>query len=358
MNPAILLQSIAENHPPQNAVENAERMAGHYRRMRLLHPDGTWVSPLLARLGTELLPQAVSTAEIHAFLRKMLDLQLLNPFFAAVLEQSMAQRFPQLEQAVRTEGRSVIPDAVALAMALDRLTRACRRDSRIWAECRHLLKRALHQTGAWRKASFFLRIKAASVDPVAYFCIRAHDRPPEALGLDSGSRWLQVNILQAVWVDFCSGYRANAAAGWILARHKPGRRTPDPATGAGPNGWSPDGQAICLHPPFPKEWADLYQIWNMAFVSQMPEFPYVAATLLIPEVAGYAAAPAAYMYSRVIALNLFLAWLLMDRAAQAETRPRHLPWNDPVLTHCWGACARASSRQYRALVRQARPAPP
>ena len=354
MNPDSLPHILAPFFLPPSPPDLAERMAAHFRKWRLLRPDGSWASPLLAQLGPELLPASVPPDDARAFLRRALDLLLLNPFFADFLEQALACRFPLLENTTRTEGARVLPDALALALALDRLTRACRRDFRVWAECRLLLNRVLHQSGALRKASLFLRVKAVSVDPVAYFCIRAHQRPPHALGRSSGSRILQMNILEAVFVDLCEGFRDNAHAGWILARHKPGRRSPDPASGAGPNAWSPDEQAICLRPPFPKEWADLYQIWNMAFVSQMPEFPYVATPLMVPAVADYATAPDAYMYSRVIALHLFLAWLIFDRAESPNHRPRRQPWNDPSLSRLWGACARQSALRYRVLVRNAR----
>ena len=358
MNPNALLQTISRFVLSASPDVLAERLAAHYRKWRLLLPDGSWASPLLARLAPELLPPSIPPEEVRNFIQRSLDLLLPNPFFSDFLDQALSRRFPRLETAAQTEGSRVLPDALALAMALDRLTRACRRDFRVWADCRLLLNRALRLSSARRNASLFLRAKAASVDPVAYFCIRAHDRPPHALGLDSGSRWLQLNILEAVLVDLREGFRDNARAGWILALHKPGRRTPDPATGAGPNSWSPDAQAICLHPPLPKARADLYQLWNLAFVSQLPEFPYAAAPLLIPAVANYSDAPEAYMYSRVVALHLFLAWMLMDRADSPDARPRRLPWNDPGLTRLWGACARAAALQYRDLVRAARRQPP
>ena len=360
MSPTLFLHTLADFILSASPEGLAERLAAHYRKWRLMLPDGSWASPLLARLGPELLPAAVPPDDVRVFLRNALDLLLRNPLFADFLEQALSRRFPQLETAAQAEGRRVLPDVLALALALDRLTRACRRNFRVWAECRRLLNRALRQSRAWRKTSLFLRAKAASVDPVAFFCIRAHDRPPQALGPDSGSRWLQVNILEAVLVDLCEGFRDNARAGWILARHKPGRRTPDPATGAGPNTWSADAQAICLHPPLPQAWADLYQLWNMAFVSQLPESPYALAKLLVPAVAHYADAPEAYMYSRVIALHLFLAWMAMDRAESPDARLRHLPWNDPGLTRLWGACARAAALRYRDLVRcaSASPLPP
>ena len=357
MNPSPLLQPIESFFLSDPRANLAERMAAHYRKWRLLLPDGSWSSPLLAQIGPELLPPAVSADDALAFLRRALDVLLINPCFSEFLEQALARPFPLLENAARAEGSRVLPDALALAMALDRLTSSCRRDFRVWAECRRLLRRALRQSGALRKASLFLRVKAASVDPVAYFCIRAHLRPPQALGRSSGSRMLQANILEAVIVDLFEGFRDNARAGWILALHKTGRPSPNPATGAGPNSWSPDAQAICLRPPFPREWANLYQIWNMAFVSQMPEFPYVASTLMAPAVADYAATPEAFMYSRVAALHLFLAWLLLDRAESPDARPRRLPWNDPGLTRLWGACALDAALRYRDLVRNARSRP-
>ena len=72
----------------------------------------------------------------------------------------------------------------------------------------------------------------------------------------------------------------------------------DIRTGAGPTRFSEDGQRIEFRPPLPRQWADLYQTWNMAFISKYPDFPFFMAKLLIPSVSGYQGRPENYLYPR------------------------------------------------------------
>jgi hypothetical protein len=333
-----------------DATEIPRRMADHYRTLHLLQPDGRWVYPLPEDHEKQLLPVAVTESDCHEFIRNMLDCSLQNPFFEKFLEQAVTRRFPVLEHRLHTEGNTVLPDALAFAMVLERLTRRCYDDFRFLEECRTVIGQALHHTGAFKRSPLFYRIKLRSIDPVVYFLIRAHKRPPEKLGNGSGSRWLQVNILEAVFSDMLMGLSDNARAGWILARHKAGRRNEDPRTGAGSNYWSADRKAICLRHPFHKSWVDLYQIWNMAFVSKMDDLPYVITKLLIPGVSAYAGHPGAYMYSRIIALYLYMAFFCLDRNRRLNLNIPLLQWYDPSLTRFWGACAGEAATEYNALV--------
>ena len=346
-----LLRRILSCLTPYDATEMAHRMAGHYQTLHLLDSEGNWVSPLLESRSKELLPGYVTMTECEGFLQQMMEFSLRNPFFASFLDQAATMRFPILEEKFRAEGATVIPDALAFAMALDRITRACCDDFRILESCYKITKKALRQTGAFRRAPFFYQTKMRSIDPVIYFTIQAHKRPPEKLGKGSASRFLQINILEAVLSDLLMGLNNNAKAGWVLAVHKAGNRKVDLRNGAGPNYWSADGRTICLRHPFQKTWADLYQLWNMAFVSKIEEFPYVISKLLIPEVSGYANQPDTYMYKRIIALYLFMAWCFFDRSHRLTHHLPLLQWYDPSLTRFWGKYAREAALRYTTMVR-------
>ena len=70
--------------------------------------------------------------------------------------------------------------------------------------------------------------------------------------------------------------------------------------------WTKDGKGFDYSMPLKREWADLYQTWNMAFCSQISDFPMVLPKLFIPEVADYQKEPGVYIYRRAIALYLHL----------------------------------------------------
>lgn len=346
MCPETLQRRILTCLDPFDEPGMVNRMAGHYRTLHLLEAGGKWVSPLLGSRSEELLPGAVTIDECNRFVQQMMDFSLRNPYFASFLERAINMRFPKLESGFRAEGAIVIPDALAFAMTLDRITRVCCDDYRILEVCYHITKRTLRQTSAFRRVPFFYRIKMNSIDPVIYFTIQAHKRPPEKLNKGSASLVLQINILEAVFSDILMGLSDNARAGWVLTLHKSGHRVTDPFTGAGPNHWSPDGKAICLRHPFQTSWNDLYQIWNMAFVSKLYDLPFVISKLLIPEVSDYAAEPGRYMYKRIIALYLYMAWCFFDRSHRSTLHLPLMDWSDPDLTRFWGACAREAAREY------------
>ena len=59
----------------------------------------------------------------------------------------------------------------------------------------------------------------------------------------------------------------NALAGKTLALNRPGLEE-DKRTMAGPTEISENGQMIEFSPPLPSLWADLYETWNMAYVTR------------------------------------------------------------------------------------------
>jgi len=353
MHQETLLLRILSCLEPYDESEMTKRIAGHYQTLHLLDSEGNWASPLLESRSKELLPDAVTFSECTGFIRQMMELSLRNPFFASFLERAATMRFPILEEKFRSEGSTVIPGALAFAMTLDRLTRICGDDFRILEVCHNITMTALRNTGALRQVPFFYRIKMRTVASSVTFVIQAQRKSHEKLKHNCGSRWLRLNILEAVFSDLLMGFFDNAKAGWVLAAHKTGRKKRDPRTEAGPCVWSADGKTVCLGQPFVKSWDDLYQTWNMAFLSKMDDLPFIISKLLIPEVSGYSDHHGSYMYKRLIALYLYIVWLFFDRSQQLTRHLQPMNWYDPVLTRFWGKCAREAARKYALSVKTA-----
>lgn len=155
-------------------------------------------------------------------------------------------------------------------------------------------------------------------------------------------------------IEILSGHYHNAAAGWLLTLHKTKKKKFDTRTGAGPDYWSSDGKMVCIYTPFPGKWADLYQVWNMAFVSKLEDWPYFITKLLVPGVGNYQADPRGYMYPRVIALFLAMSWFAFINAERKNRREPLVSWYDPELTRWWGEENRKYTLHYKNLVREAR----
>ncbi len=159
-----------------------------------------------------------------------------------------------------------------------------------------------------------------------------------------------VNILEAVVTDYISGFRDNAKAGLTLAFHKTGSKHHDPRTGCGPSTWSDDKRAISMSMPMTKEWCDLYQTWNMAFVSTLKDFPYIIPKLLIPQVADYQGVPTSYMYKRILALYLCLNHASFNYVEKAKNHEKVIEWNDKKLSSLWGKVNLENAQIYKQLI--------
>merc|ERR1719228_481679 len=105
--------------------------------------------------------------------------------------------------------------------------------------------------------------------------------------------------------DFLEQRLDNALAGKTLVLNRPGLEE-DKRTMAGPTEISENGQMIEFSPPLPSLWADLYETWNMAFVTRYEDWPYFLVKLLIPSVSDYHDYPEGYLYPSATALYAYI----------------------------------------------------
>ena len=119
---------------------------------------------------------------------------------------------------------------------------------------------------------------------------------------------------------------------------------------AGPTKLSKNGKIIEYWPPLPKQWADLYTTWNLAYVTRYNAWPYYFAKLLIPSVSGYHEKPEGYLYPRVTALYAHIIYA-MTVYYKGHDGPK-IDWTD-ALTHSWGRSNRENARDYQKQLNQA-----
>ena len=148
--------------------------------------------------------------------------------------------------------------------------------------------------------------------------------------------------MQAVLEDEGNGLVDNAKAGEILAKYVHTAEH-DNRTGSGPCQFSSDYQRIEYVPPLPLKWADLYSTWNLAFVSNFPDFVYYLPKLLIPSVSGYQSSPNSYLWSRALALYTFIHWNINWNLHNDFER---IQWKQNSITQNWGLANKISKNDY------------
>eukprot|EP00092_Neocalanus_flemingeri_P002243 GFUD01002389.1.p1 GENE.GFUD01002389.1~~GFUD01002389.1.p1 ORF type:complete len:402 (+),score=91.63 GFUD01002389.1:21-1226(+) len=328
-------------------------MKQHLIQMQLINKENVWSHPRLEAIGNYLLPRNLTGLDLTILVDKMADNAAKNPYLHTFLLQAEGPQFTEVMEKVRIDGAKVFPDVVSYAMVLNRLTVAMRSNWRVLEACKQVwtrlykpwnilntkLKQRIQQriivkVFGWLKT---LSIHKVVGEELEY--LKTGIVPPEFGRLD-----ITVNILEAKILDFVRGNFANAKVALALAKEAAGGKE-NSCTGAGPTRMSPDGQAIEARMALPLQWADLYQTWNMAFVTNFKNWPYFLAKLLIPIVSGYQQEPAGYMYSRVSALYSHINWVMMGNLFGGG-EGRRLDWYSLSLSRNWGMANYDSAKDY------------
>ena len=324
------------------------QMLKHYVLWKLIDDKGKWATPELQKIYSDLLPCDMTEDKTKDFITEMYLLAERNPYLCIFLRKVENIKFKHLIQKTQ-DGESVLfPDIIAYTIALERLTKATYDNPKILEECVKIFKESRLKYDASKQMSIFHKIKLLSVERAIEIYLNYHKT--RKIPKDSGRFGLTVNILEAVMSDYISGFRDNAKAGLVLAFHRTGSKNYNPLTGSGPSAWSEDKKAVSMLLPLTKEWCDLYQTWNMAFVSKFKDFPYIIPKLLIPQVANYQSTPTSYMYKRILALYLCLNHRSFDYLEKSKNKEPSVEWNDKDLSSLWGKANLENSRKYNQLL--------
>jgi hypothetical protein len=321
-------------------------MKKHYKTMRLIDEDGKWVCTRLQNISHELLPKDFNEKKSRAFVDEIAQISLKNPYLNDFLEKAKNEKFYILEKKLKEEGKEVLSDVVAYALVLERLTKAIAKEHKLMEDCVNIFQNKREELQVHKYMGLFHKVKLMSVeDPVKNLVLKSFKTgkvPENALSV-----MLPINILEATLGDFLMGNRDNAKAGWTLAINRPGEKPYDIKTGAGIATWQEDKTGLSFRMPLPKHWADLYQTWNMAFCSQIPNYPYVLSKLFIPQVSKYQDKPTHYIYNRALALYLHVNYAAFQSLDVAKFKESTIDWREDNLTKLWGKVNHESSRKYR-----------
>lgn len=327
----------------QNKMYN--QMLRHYRLFNLIDKNGKWAIPELEKLSKDLLPKNMTEEKTKSFVDEMAGLAKKNPYLMNFLQNAEGHNFDKLNEKIKTEGHKVFPDVIALSSVLYRLTKVFYDHPEILEKCTKIFDAERKKSDVLKKMGLFHQVKFLSVDgPIKNIFLKAHKTgkvPPDAL-----SFMVPLNILEATLGDYIMKNSDNGKTGLTLAWNRPGTSKYDPRTEAGPAKWSDDKKGISLSMPLPKKWADLYQTWNMAFVSQIQNFPYILPKLFIPQVAQYQEKPKDYIHKRALALYLYLNHFELDYLDRAKNNIPEINWKDEKLTKLWGKSNLESTLDY------------
>lgn len=322
-----------------------------YQQFELLNEELKWnFSPLLTH-ENELLPQDFKRS-LNTFLNDMKLGILENPYlmeFVKALATEDGQSYATITLKNTSDRLEQLKYLVGHAYSLDRLNLILRDNpSYLDPFIRHYWK-IRKEKNFYRLNNLMGIIKLHSIElPIILFA-RAWKK--KKLRQSFSKFILSFNIFEATMVDLIFGWRENALASLPLILFAPNFKNRiffwRKFKKGRPAGFSQDGKALEMYSPEPKLWADLYQVWNMAFVSQFPQAPYLLMKLLIPSVSRFQQRPGEYMHTRITALHLAMNYL--DSAVHFPKIDIDLSQLGPCskkLTELWGQVNYSCSQHY------------
>lgn len=321
--------------------------------VKLMNQQGEWIDKELEKVGRSLLPAPEETAQKSMeFIDGMAKALKQNQYFLAAINNLDDLQLESIRKKMEGDkGIKMMQYMLPYAMALNGLTAAFAKDIHLFDKIDRMWTKAMKPYKTRKYLEFFGMVKYYTLGNLS----RAK-KPikTKTIAKDANRHYLNINIMEAVIADMYLGNNNNAEAGSTLIRHPVGGKH-NARTGAGPSTVEPLANlydVIKLRPDLPKEWADLYTVWNFTFCSNTDNFPFLVLKLLIPSVNDYAAHPEAYIYHRSIALYLYFKMAILRGIT--EKAPKFLEgWHFPEITHAFGEANLQSARDYEERIRKA-----
>ena len=312
-------------------------------------------------------------ADVASFVKDVERLAALNPIllgfglaWAGLSEEERATATPA--PLGTPEGDEEIRFAVTYCFALHAVAKVLlyeKKDGEIWKVFMEEMQ-AAREKREWKKYfNLFERMKVITVD-MPMKSLEEYKLGKKIDKEASGGLALSVNILEAMYQDVKQGSFDNAAAGFELMCESNDR---NPIKGCGNDitkEWVPEGGEECaildFRSPLPLQWNNLYQSWNMAFVSCYSSSPMFYAKLLAPLVSGLYQEihPGLYLHPRVLCLYLHIQYEVICRGKAESADPFLYPpsgakrpfsdWRSKGLTDLWGRVNAVAAEQYQQAV--------
>ncbi|WP_345195718.1 hypothetical protein, partial [Kistimonas scapharcae] len=275
---------------------------------------------------------------VNSFVDKIAHNMKKNNYFlhaiAGVMQHSDLDAINEHEEYIAQN----MSDWLALAITVDALTEAQAKDIDFLEACMNTWDDDRRQQGGLlRSLGFSATVKLLSVDKPVKDGMRY--RRNGQLDRSFTRNMLPFNIIEAVIYDIAQGNFDNAAAGLVLAKNHPGKYSDASAELL-------SDSTVKIKVPCPEHWADLYNTWNMAFVSDFNSMPYFTSILIVPSVSGYREwSCEEYMARRAYLLRSMLKYFSnLDESKRSHASPV------ASITRQWGRVNKASARHYESLI--------
>jgi hypothetical protein len=314
-------------------------MIKHYKQLRIIDENGRWATEKLELRSDYLLPrlEELSGQKIDEFIDEIFTLSKRNNYLNEFVESTKGKTYNYLRKKFIREGHVVMPEVISYALVLDRLTVVFREDWTLLNDYKLLMNKIRKETNLKKFLGVASRVKLISVEKPINRMILSHEN--NFVNENFFKFLLPINIMEAAAYESTMKNFNNAKAGYVLARKYP-------ESNIFPARFSNDNTGILIGVPRPLLWADLYSVWNLAFVSHFKYWPFMLVKLLIPSVANYEKEPRGYMYNRVIALYVHMHYILLGRMDGGSNRVNIMNWYSEKLTKEFGDSNYRSSQNY------------
>jgi hypothetical protein len=329
-----------------------ELVVDQFKTLRLLNSNNEWKSEEFKNAGEELIPANITKDSISDLIDKMVAAAEKNIYLMTFLDQAASnpERYQALLDKIKKEGSNVFPKVIAYSYALENLVKSMRNDWQLLESCMKIWDEEMKGINLNKYLTpIFGPIKYHSVKRPMKQIVNFHKTgnvDPKFLNF-----MLPLNILEATVTDIVRKHGDNAKAGWNLTTRTPGIDNCGEGLDCGEARFSDDGKAVLISYLLPTKWNDLYQTWNLAFVSHYAEFPYLMPKLLIPQVANYYDSPQEYIYNRGIGLYAFLHFTIFNQIDRINKGESGFNWYNKQLTNDWGKINLESSNEYSEDIR-------
>jgi hypothetical protein len=344
------LKSSIAMVPDQVLNKNVKR---HCMRLKLVDARGDWKVDELKAQRERICPNNIEKVQLIRLIDESAYNMQSNQMLDRFLEKAKSNGVTQFRSKTSRNRGTDVGELVAWAYVLEQITATQLEDPKNikilhnhWISERHKEgfkppKNITNVFGALKLAS----VEKPITDIISFF------EKCRKLDTKFARGFLPLNISEAMAADMLMGNVDNSAAGWPLFNNAPGE-APDQLLGTGPATFSKDGRKLEIRMSLPKQWADLYQVWNMAFVSQVDDAPFWWTKLLIPSVSAYKDFPEEYIYRRVLALytSLIHGGFLSEEYNDGREDYQKIQWSDKDLTKLWGQANKLESDYYKSLV--------
>ncbi|MBU2709119.1 hypothetical protein KCM76_24200 [Zooshikella marina] len=340
---SIVLNNVANTlYEAVNSMEDHElyeKMKKHYQTLRLLDNNDQWATERLSLVSDQLLPSTINNQNAIEFINQTVYSLNKNEYLLNFFEKAKSHTFNDLINKSSHNRSQHLADVIAYALVQQYLTTAMYDDWRIIEDCKTIWSKTRDETDFYDHMGLFAKVKLVSVEYPISRIISFHkeNNVPEYFT----KLLLPLNIIEAVAVDTNNGFLDNAIAGLVLAANNPGDL---------PSRFNDNHKSILISMPLPEKWADLYSVWNLAFVSHYEYFPYTMVKLVIPKVSDYHDQPDEYIYNRALALYTHLHFTYLGSADRAITGETLFDWSDKEFTKLFGEVNRASAYDYEKAV--------